>query len=461
MRARRKLYAPPMNTHDQSDDSASRTQLESLASAALERAATGGAEQAEVAVSRDTGLSVTARLRDIETLEYQADRGLGVTVYVAGSKGSASSGDFSAEALDRAVDKALSIARQTSADPCAGLADAERLCEKPLSIALDFPWALSPEDARELAIASESAALDTDPRIQNSEGAQVSTHRSMRVYANSHGFVGFDQRSRHSISCSVIGADDAGGMERDYEYTLARDPAELVDGLAVGREAATRAVRRLGSRQLSTQRCPVVYSADMARGLLGHAVSAMSGAAQYRKASFLQDAVGERLFPDWLQWHERPHLDRGLGSAAFDNEGVTTVDRHLVADGKFSSYILSSYSARRLGLETTGHAGGLHNVDVLANGHTSDRLLAEVGSGFLVTELMGQGVNMLTGDYSRGAAGYWFEDGEIRFPVSEVTVAGNLRDIYASIRAIGTDRDLRGLIRTGSVWVDGMTVAGS
>ncbi|MEM8982523.1 MAG: metalloprotease PmbA [Pseudomonadota bacterium] len=449
-----------MHTMDTSDDAATRAKLCELAERALALAAAGGASEAEVAVSQDAGLGVTARLRDIETLEYHNDRGLGVTVYVDGCKGSASSADFSADALQQAVAKALSFAKQTTADPCAGLADAARLCHDPKTIALDFPWAVSPDEARDLALACEAAALDADPRVQNSDGAQVSTHRSMRVYANSHGFLGTDQRSRHSVSCSVI-AGETDGMERDYDYTVARDPAELRDVVNIGRQAARRTVDRLGSKRLATQSCPVVYAADMARGLLGHAASAMSGTSQYRKASFLLDGVGEPLFPSWLHWHERPHLDRGLGSAAFDNEGVTTVERELVADGAFTSFILSSYSARRLGLETTGHAGGLHNIDIVADGHVVDDVLAAAERGFLVTELMGQGTNMLTGDYSRGAAGYWFEDGQIAYPVSEVTVAGNLRDIYRGIRGVGAERDERGLIRTGALWIDSMTVAGS
>ncbi|MEM1263766.1 MAG: metalloprotease PmbA [Pseudomonadota bacterium] len=449
-----------MHTNDTSDDAATRNQLRELAETAIERALAGGASEAEVAVSQDAGLSVTARLRDIETLEYQNDRGLGVTVYVDGCKGSASSAEFSAAALSQAVDKALSFAKQTTADPCAGLADAARLCRDPKPIALDFPWALSPDEARDLALACEVAALDADPRIQNSDGAQVATHRSMRVYANSHGFLEADQRSRHSVSCAVI-AGETDAMERDYDYTLARDPDDLRPVADVGRHAAERTVKRLGSRRLPTQECAVVYAPDMARGLLGHAASAMSGTAQYRKASFLLDGVGEPLFPKWLHWHEQPHLDRGLGSGAYDNEGVTTVERALVADGAFTSYVLSSYSARRLGLATTGHAGGLHNIDIVADGHVVDDVLAAAGQGFLVTELMGQGTNMLTGDYSRGAAGYWFANGKIEYPVSEVTVAGNLRDIYGGIRAIGKERDERGLIRTGAVWIETMTVAGS
>ncbi len=450
-----------MNISDTDADSATREQLEALAMEALARASAAGADEAEVAFSRDTGLSVSARLRDIETLEYQADRGLGITVYIDGCKGSASSADFSDAALARAVEKAISIAQQTSQDKFAGLADPARLCRTPAELALDFPWDVTPESARELALACEAHALDADARITNSEGASVQTSRAMRVYANSNGFIGTDHRSRHSISCSVIASGDDGAMERDYHYTVARDPADLEHTDSVGRHAAERTLNRLGSRQIPTQRTAIVFAPDMARGLLGHAASAMSGTSQYRQSSFLLGAVGESLFPSWLQWHERPHLDRGLASAAYDNEGVTTSDRHLVADGAFTSYILSSYSARRLGLETTGHAGGLHNIDIEADGHVSENILAAAGTGLLVTELMGQGINMLTGDYSRGAAGYWFENGEIQFPVGEVTIASNLRDMYAGIQGVGDDVDKRGLIRTGSVWIDAMTVAGS
>ncbi len=434
-------------------------ELTELSRDTLQRARDGGADAAEALVTRDVGMSVTARQRDIETLEFQNDRAFGITVYVARAKGSASTADFSAHALALAVDKALTIARQTTADEYAGLADPDRLASAPPAIELDVPWALGGEAARELALATEAAALDADPRISNSEGATVSTQRALRVYANSHGFSGAYRHTRHSIGCAVIAADGE-QMERDYHYTVARANGDLEATTAVGATAAARTLARLGSRKVPTGEAPVLFAADMARGLLGHAAAAMGGAAQYRRASFLLDARGEAVFPEWLQWDELPHLARALGSAPYDDEGVATVPRRLVEDGRFTGYILSSYSARRLGLETTGNAGGLHNVVVSdSRGGTGD-ILAGLERGLLVTELMGQGVNPVTGDYSRGVAGFWVERGAIQYPVAEVTIAGNLRDMYRRIVAVGDDRDVRGAIRTGSLLVDGMTIAG-
>lgn len=433
--------------------------LVELVDLALAESLREGADQAEAAIAIEQGLSVTARNGTVETLEHQNDRSFGITLYRNRCKGSASTADFSPAAIRRAVAKAAFIAAQTEPDSCAGIADEPWLATDPPQLSLDFDWSLSAEDALDVAVSCEAAALNADPAISNTEGASVASGRSVRVYGNSHGFQGTDRRSRHSISCSVI-AGSGEHMERDYHYTVARDPSELSSAVDVGAEAARRTLARRDSRSIKTTTAPVVFSADLARGLFGHAAGAMSGGAQYRKSSFLLGAVGEQIFPDWLGWQERPHLDKGLASAAFDAEGVKTVERNLVEAGCFTNYILASYSARRLELQSTGHAGGLHNVDICADGHIATDILAELGTGLLVTELMGQGVNPITGDYSRGAAGFWVEAGRISYPVSEITIAGNLRDMYRDIRVIGDDIDSRGAIRTGSVLVDSMKIAG-
>ncbi len=425
---------------------------------AVSEARRQGADQAEAAINVDRGLSVTARLREVETLEYQTDRTFGVTVFRGQSRGSASTADLSEAAILETITKASFIASQTESDPCAGLADEKHMAHRRPQIELDFPWHENAAEIRDLALACEAAALDFDAEITNSEGASVSTARSHRAYANSHDFSGVETRTRHSVSCAVIAGHEA-GMERDYHYTIARDPKALATPQFVGEEAARRTLSRRGPRQPGTRTAPVVFSADLARGLFGHAAGAMSGGAQYRRSSFMLNGVGEALFPSWLSWHERPHLDGALGSSAYDAEGVATKPRVLVEAGAFSSYILSSYSARRLGLETTGNAGGLHNIDIESNQGYCDDMLAEMGEGLLVTELMGQGVNAVTGDYSRGAAGFWVENGRVAYPVSELTIAGNLKDMYSNIRAIGSDVDRRGVIRCGSVLVNQMQIA--
>ncbi len=419
-----------------------------------------GADEAEAVVTRDQGVSVTARMRDVETLEFQKDRSFGITVFRNKSRASATTADLSRPALEQAIEKACFIAAQTEADPCAGLADAPLMAKNPVAIALDFPWGIDTAAVRDQALACEAAALDFDPAIVNSEGASVSTSRSQRAYANSHAFVGLDARTRHSISCAVI-TGERDDMERDYHYAIARDPADLPASASVGEEAARRTLARRDPQRIATSSAPVLFSADLARGLFGHAASAMTGSAQYRQSSFLLGAVGKPLFPSWLQWHERPHLDRGLASAAYDAEGVQTRERVLVSDGSFQGYILSSYSARRLKLETTANAGGLHNVEVSSKQGSEEDMLSTLGTGLLVTELMGQGVNPVTGDYSRGAAGFWVENGAVAYPVSEVTIAGNLLDMYAGIEALGSDIDRRGVIQTGSVLIDSMKIAGS
>ncbi len=437
-----------------------RGRLEDVVRTVLEHARARGVDQAEAAASHDVGLSATARLGDVENLEYTNDRGMGVTVYIKSCKGSASTTDFSPEALREAVEKACSFAASTAADKHAGLADAELMAQDPPDLELAHEWRLDTDRAIEIALACETAARDLDPRITNSEGATVGTSSGARAYGNTHGFLDSYAKTSHSLSCVVIGkADD--DMQRDYWYSAARDPDALEAPAAVGEKAARRTVARLGARKIPTTHAPVLFAPELARGFIGHAIAAISGGAQYRRASFLLDAAGAQVFPDFMRIEERPHLPGAMASAAFDAEGVATRDRDLVVDGILQGYVLSAYSARRLGLTTTGNAGGAHNLVVPGNAGDRDSIIASMSRGLLVTELIGQGVNGVTGDYSRGAVGFWIEDGSIAYPVHEVTIAGNLRDLYRRISVIGSDQDLRGGIRCGSLLVDDMTIAGA
>jgi PmbA protein len=433
--------------------------LLALVEIALEEARALGASQAEAAVSVDVGLSVSVRLGEVETVEYQRDRGMGVTVYFGTRKGSASTADLSAGALRETVGKACSIARFTSEDPCAGLADPHELATEAPDLELSHPWDVTPERACELALECEAAAMSVDPRITNSEGAGVSTHRGLRAYGNTHGFLKAYPGTVHSVSCAVLGTE-GDAMERDYWYSTARDWRELEDVASVGRMSGERAVSRLGARKLGTTRAPVLFSPDVARGLIGHFIGAVRGGSQYRRASFLLDAAGQQVFPDWFSLSERPHIPRGLASAPFDHEGVATRDRELVAGGVLLGYVLGSYSARKLGLRTTGNAGGNYNLIVSGRGGDFEAMLRLMDRGLLVTELMGQGVNGVTGDYSRGATGFWVEGGRIAYPVHEVTVASNLKEMYRGIVEVGTDVDMRGGVRTGSILLGEMTIAG-
>lgn len=441
------------------DPAATKDALAESASQAIDLATRLGADQAEAGVSFDEGLTVTVRLGALESVERQKDRGLGVTVYRDRSKGSASTSDFSKRGIDGAVRKALSIASFTAADEFAGLADAELMAVNPPDLDLYHPWELDVDGATELAAHAESAARELDRRIDNSEGATVSTGAGIRVYANSHGFRGAYATSSHSISLSVVAKAD-GLLERDYWYSAARAADDLESPAAIGERAARRALDRLGSRQIGTRVAPVVFTPELARGLFGHFVAAIRGTAQYRKASFLVGAAGRQVFPEWLDIREDPLIPRGMASAAFDGEGVATRARDLVADGVLQGYVLSSYSARRLGLPTTGNAGGIHNLVITPNAGPLEAIVSGCDTALVVTELLGQGANTVTGDYSRGAAGLWVEHGEVAYPVSEVTIAGNLRDIFLRIEAIGSDVDLRGAVRCGSVLVDGLTIAG-
>ena len=434
-------------------------QLETLVADILAEARGQGATAAEAAVSFGSALSVTVRLGEVETLEHHRQRGLGVTVYIGQSRGSASTADWRPEAIRDTVQSAIAIARYTAADPCAGLADPERLARAIPDLDLYHPWPLSAEEAIALARECEAAALVHDPRIRNSEGGSVATHAGLVLYGNSHGFCGGYPTTRHSLSCSVI-AQDESGMQRNHWYTVARDRAALEAPATVGQQAARRALRRLGSRRLGTRQAPVLFAPELARGLIGHFIAAIRGGALYRKASFLLDRLDTAVFPDFVTIRERPHLPGALASAPFDNEGVATADRDLVAGGVLRGYVLDSYSARRLGMETTGNAGGTHNLIVEPGPLGHEALLRQLDRGLWVTELMGHGVNLVTGDYSRGASGFWVENGQIQYPVHEITIAGNLNTMFKGIVAVGSDVDVRGGIRCGSLLLERMTVAG-
>jgi PmbA protein len=448
-----------MSSSDLSDLGAARARLETLAEDALARARKGGASAAEVGASLAGGLSVTVRKGEVETLEHQRDRGFSVTVYFGQRKGSASTSDLAPQAIQETVDKACTIARYTAEDACAGLPDREAMAVDPPDLDLDHPWDIEPDQAVALARDCEAAGLQADARITNTEGGSLSSHRGLRVYANTHGFSGGYASTSHSLSCALI-AGKGDQMQRDYWYTLSRCADTLESPEAVGRRAAERTLRRLGARKVSTRSVPVIFVAELARGFLGHLVGAVKGGAQYRKASFLLDAAGTQVLPEWMSLEERPHIPRAMGSAPFDAEGVATHDRLLVDAGVLQGYVLSTYSARRLGLRTTGNAGGIHNLHVRGDGQDFAALLRRMGRGLVVTELMGQGVNGVTGDYSRGASGYWVEGGEIAHPVQEVTIAGNLKELYRDIQAVGSDVDRRGVIQCGSLLVGRMTVAG-
>lgn len=434
--------------------------LESIIERALEEARARGASQAEAAVSQDTGLSVGVRLGEVETLEHQRDRSMGITVYFGQRKGSASTADFSPDAVRATVAKACSIARFTAEDACSGLADAALMARAPLDLDLAHPWNVTADRAIEIAKSCEAAALNFDARINNSEGASLGTHQGLHVYGNTHGFLGGYPTTSHTLSCVVL-AGTGEDMQRDYWYSSSRDWRDLEPAEAIGRESARRTIARLGPRKLSTRRAPVLFVPEIARSLIGHFVAAIRGSSQYRQSSFLLNSVGQPVFPAGFSIAERPHISKAMGSAPFDEEGVATRNRELVADGILTGYILSSYSARKLGLQTTGNSGGAHNLVVGPNvAGGMDALLSALGTGLLVTELMGQGVNMVTGDYSRGAAGFWVENGALQYPVAEITIAGNLRDMLKDIAAVGDDVDTRGGIRVGSILLQEMTIAG-
>jgi PmbA protein len=434
--------------------------LQSIASDALARAREKGASACETDVSEGYGQTVTVRMGEVETIEYNRDKGLSVTVYLGKQKGYASTADLAPRAIRDTVDAAVSIARFTASDDCAGLADPEDLARQPRDLDLFHPWDLPVERAIEIAKTCEAAALRLDKRIINSEGASVSCQQSQFVLANSLGFMGGYPGSRHYLSCAVIAAED-GQMQRDDWYVSQRSPQDLAKPQAVGDYAGRRALARLRSRKIGTTQVPVLFEAPVANGLLSHFVSAASGGSLYRKTSFLLDSLGKEIFSPVVNLIERAYLARGQASAWFDDDGVATRDRDVVKDGVLRGYFLGSYSARKLGMKTTGNAGGNHNLILKGGDLDLSGLIREMGRGLLVTDLMGQGINIVTGDYSRGAAGYWVEGGEIRYPVEEITIAGNLRDMFRSIAAIGSDALTRGSRACGSILIDGMTVAGN
>jgi PmbA protein len=431
---------------------------------AMKMAKSLGADGAEVAMSRQQGLSVSTRLGEVENVEFTSDGGLGITVYKDGRKGSASTADLSEKALKQAIEAAVNIAKYTSVDECSGMADKDLLSMTPEDLDLYHPKALTTEQAINLAKTCEDTALGYDKRITNSDGATLESFEGFKVYGNSQGqLVGYPS-TRHNLSCVMI-AKEGDDMQRDYAYTVSREFDAMESAANIGQQAAKETLSRLGARKLATAKVPVMFRADVANSLFGHFIAAISGGNLYRQSSFLMDAIGQQVFPEFLSISERPHLKKALASSTFDAEGVATLDREIITDGCLATYLLTSYSARKLGMKSTGHAGGIHNWQLgmkdAGQGGDFDAMLKTLGTGLLVTELMGQGVNVVTGDYSRGAAGFWVENGEIAYPVDEITIAGKLQDMFAGIIAIGKDTDMRGSIRTGSIIVNQMQVAGS
>src|SRR3989338_4902407 len=445
--------------HAQDRFSHSADALRNIAQDMLDYAKQRGASAAATEVSTGFGQAVTVRHGEVETIEYNRDKGLGITVYIGQQRGNASSSDFSPQAVRDTVDAALSIASYTAKDDCSGLPDADMLARDFPDMDLYHPWDLPVDAAIELARQCEQAALDADKRINNSEGATVNLHESQFVLANSLGFIGGYPSSRHSLSCAgIAGKDDA--MERDYWYAVARDAGDLMDARQVGRIAAERAVRRLNARQIDTMQVPVLFEAPVAASLLGHFTGAVSGGSLYRKSTFLLDQLDKPVFAPHINIEDIPDIRKGLASGAFDDEGVRTQRRVIVENGVLRGYFLGSYSARKLGMRTTGNSGGNHNLILRPGDLDFAGLLKQMGRGLLVTELLGQGVNHVTGDYSRGAAGFWVEHGEIQYPVQEITIAGNLKDMYRNIAAAGNDILVQGSRQCGSILVEGMTVAG-
>ena len=435
------------------------TELEQAAEIALQHATLQGATAAEVGVSHSTGLSVTVRQGDVETLEHNNDKGLAVTVYMGQTKASASTSDLRPDAIADAVKAACGIAQHTQEDEYAGLADADLMATEFPDLSLYHPWDVSAERAIEMAMECEQAGFDLDTTINNSEGATVSSHQGGRVYANSHGFVGSSISTRHSLSCTLI-ADDERGMQRDYWYGIARDAADLESASSIGERAARNTLRRLNARTISTGTYPVIFAAEVAPSLFGQLISAIRGGALYRKSSFLLDHLGKQIFPEFIHIHEQPYLLKGLGSAAFDGEGITTQARDIVQEGVLQGYVLDSYSARKLNMTTTANSGGVRNLTIDSGDLDFSTMLKQMGTGIVVTETMGMGVNIVTGDYSQGAAGFWVENGEIQYPIDEFTIASNLKDMFMGIQAVGNDIEQRGNTRTGSVWIDQMKIAG-
>ncbi|EEW06907.1 metalloprotease PmbA [Vibrio mimicus] len=436
-----------------------RQELEAAVAKALEMAA-ASSDAAEVAITKSTGLSVSTRMCEVENVEFNSDGALGITVYRGQRKGSASTSDLSEKAIQQTVLAALDIAQYTSEDPYAGPAPKELMVQEIPDLDLFHPDEPNPDVAAQIAIAAERAALGYSKKIKQSDGGSYDSHYGVRVYGNSHGLLASYASSRHSISCSVIGEGRNGEMERDYSYTVARHRDDLWTPESVGLQAAENTVSRLDPQKLKTGQFPVMFAADVATGLIGHLVMAISGGNLYRKSSFLLDHLGKSILPTWFNISERPHVMRGLASSPFDSEGVRTQDLEIITDGVLATYLLTSYAARKMNMTPTGHAGGIHNWYVKSTGQNYQQMLKELGTGLLVTEVMGQGVNVVTGDYSRGAAGFWVENGEIKYPVSEITIAGNLKQMLQQIVAVGSDIETRSQIQTGSILIESMKVAG-
>ncbi|WP_217534087.1 metalloprotease PmbA [Vibrio cholerae] len=436
-----------------------RQELEAAVAKALELAA-ASSDAAEVAITKSTGLSVSTRMCEVENVEFNSDGALGITVYRGQRKGSASTSDLSEKAIRQTVLAALDIAQYTSADPYAGPAPKELMVQEIPDLDLFHPDEPNPDVAAQIAIAAERAALGYSKKIKQSDGGSYDSHYGIRVYGNSHGLLASYASSRHSISCSVIGEGHNGEMERDYSYTVARHRDDLWTPESVGLQAAENTVSRLDPQKLKTGQFPVMFAADVATGLIGHLVMAISGGNLYRKSSFLLDHLGKSILPSWFNISERPHVMRGLASSPFDSEGVRTQDLEIITDGVLATYLLTSYAARKMNMTPTGHAGGIHNWYVKSTGQNYQQMLKELGTGLLVTEVMGQGMNVVTGDYSRGAAGFWVENGEIKYPVSEITIAGNLKQMLQQIVAVGSDIETRSQIQTGSILIESMKVAG-
>jgi len=436
-----------------------RQELETAVAKALEMVA-ASSDAAEVAITKSTGLSVSTRMCEVENVEFNSDGALGITVYRGQRKGSASTSDLSEKAIQQTVLAALDIAQYTSEDPYAGSAPKELMVQDIPDLDLFHPDEPNPDVAAQIAIAAERAALGYSKKIKQSDGGSYDSHYGIRVYGNSHGLLASYASSRHSISCSVIGEGRNGEMERDYSYTVARHRDDLWTPERVGLLAAENTVSRLDPQKLKTGQFPVMFAADVATGLIGHLVMAISGGNLYRKSSFLLDHLGKTILPTWFNISERPHVMRGLASSPFDSEGVRTQDLEIITDGVLATYLLTSYAARKMNMTPTGHAGGIHNWYVKSTGQNYQQMLKELGTGLLVTEVMGQGVNVVTGDYSRGAAGFWVENGEIKYPVSEITIAGNLKQMLQQIVAVGSDVETRSQIQTGSILIESMKVAG-
>jgi PmbA protein len=447
-------------TNNRDDSEVELDRLSALSEDILKRCRAKGADEVDLGLSVDVGLSVGVRLGEVESIEHTRDRGLSLTVFFGKRKGSASTADLHPDSIEKTIEHACAIARYTEADPCNGLADADLLAHEFPDLDLWHPWDITTDEAVQLALECEDAGRGFDPRISNSEGASVQIGSSLAVGATSHGFFARERDTRHMISAALLAEDEA-GMQRDYWYESVRSAEDFSDVRSIGRKAAERTLARLGARPIDTQQCPVLFVPQVARSMIGNFLSAVSGGALYRRASFLLDHIDKPVFPDFMQIVERPHIRRGQGSSAFDAEGVATRDSDLIRDGRLARYILGSYSARKLGMRSTGNAGGVHNILVQNGGDDFAALLKRMGRGLVVTELMGQGVSLITGDYSRGASGFWVENGEIVHPVEEITIASNLREMFANIVAVGSDVDPRSHILTGSILLDRMTIAGA